>query len=241
MSDMELFVPSLQEALQSAGPALTDEQLEQMAAFFALLEEANSHFNLTAISGPREAALRHFADSLAAPALSLLKSGARVIDVGTGAGFPGVPLAIARPDLRVVLLDSSNKKVHFLESAAQTLGLKNVAAVWARAEDYALTPARETFDAALSRAVAPLNVLLEYTLPFVRTGGVALSWKGPAAEAEVAAAANACRLLGGADMARHAYSVPDHGSFFIVSTKKIRPTPTVYPRKAGKPTKFPII
>lgn len=237
---MELFASSLPEALQPTGLSLSHGQLEKMSAFYMMLEEANRSFNLTANMSPREAAFRHFADSLASPALSQLKPGWKVIDVGSGAGFPGLPLAIAREDVRFVLLDSNNKKAHFIETAAEKLGLKNVAVVALRAEDYARTPARETFDAALSRALAPLNVLLEYTLPFVRTGGLALSWKGPAADAEIAAAANACRLLGGRDMKKHAYSLPEHGSFFIVSVEKFRPAPAAYPRKAGKPSQSPI-
>jgi 16S rRNA (guanine527-N7)-methyltransferase len=237
---MDEFSSALREALEPSGASFSVEQLDQLSAFFSMLEEANRSFNLTANMSPREAAFRHFADSLAAPALSLLKPGWKVIDVGTGAGFPGMPLAIARSNLHVVLLDSSNKKAHFLESAAEKLGLRNVAVVTARAEDYALTPAREKFDAALSRAVAPLNVLLEYTLPFVRTGGVALAWKGPAADAEIAAASNACKLLGGRDMEKYPYTLPEHGTFFIVCARKIRPSPSAYPRKAGKPSKFPI-
>lgn len=241
MPDMDAFVPALREASSISGIALADRQLEKMAAYFALIEEANRSFNLTSVEGPHEAAIRHFADSLAPPALSLLQPGWRVIDVGTGAGFPGIPLAILREDLHITLLDSNNKKTHFVEAAALKLGLKNVRVVTARAEDYARGEGREAFDAALSRAVAPLNVLLEYMLPFVRVGGYALAWKGPSAPDEIAAATNACAILGGGEMRALPYSLEGHGSFCIVCTEKVRPAPPDYPRKAGKPTKSPLI
>jgi 16S rRNA (guanine527-N7)-methyltransferase len=133
------------------------------------------------------------------------------------------------------------KRTHFLESSVMQLGLTNVTVVNARAEDYAHGKGREKFDAALSRAVAPLNVLLEYTLPLVRPGGRALSWKGPSAPAEITSAGNACRFLGGGEMHAHPYTLPGHGAFYIVEAKKIRPTTAYYPRKAGTPPKEPII
>jgi 16S rRNA (guanine527-N7)-methyltransferase len=238
---MDAFIPALREALAESKTAISEGQLEKMAAFFALLEEANRAFNLTAIEGPEEAAIRHFADSLAPPALAALLSGWRIIDVGTGAGFPGLPLAIAREDLHITLLDSVRKKTQFLETAILRLGIKNAAVVTARAEDYARAAGREAFDAAVSRAVASMNVLLEYMLPFPRVGGLVLMWKGPAAPEEMAGSANACRALGGNNLSSHPYSLKDRGAFFIVSSEKVRPVPPEYPRKAGKPLKSPII
>lgn len=239
---MELFTQSLGALASAAGAPIPAEKLLKLAAFHALIEEANRSFNLTKAEGPEEFASRHFLDSLALPALNLLDPGDSVIDVGSGAGFPGMPIAILRGNLSVTLLDSMRKRTHFLEAAAKELGLSNVTVVTARAEDYARSAeGRERFNAALSRAVAPLNVLLEYALPLVRPGGRALLWKGPAAPAEVVSAGNACRILGGGEMHSYPYSLPGHGSFFIVEAKKIRPTPSNFPRKAGTPAKFPII
>jgi 16S rRNA (guanine527-N7)-methyltransferase len=241
MPDTSPFLLALREASAEAGLCISDAQAEKMYGFYTMLEEANRSFNLTAIKGPSEAALRHFIDSLALPALALLRPGWRVIDVGTGAGFPGIPIAIMREDLQFTLLDSSNKKTHFLETAISALLLKNVTVVTARAEDHARGDGREAFDAALSRALAPMNVLLEYTLPFVRIGGYALAWKGPSAAVENSSSAHACRILGGDGMALSPYTLPGYGTFNIVSTRKFRATPTNYPRKAGSPSKTPII
>lgn len=237
----DLFTEFLQKLALSAGLLITAEQLEKMSAFYAMMEEANRSFNLTSIAGPEESAERHFMDSLAVPAMNLLFPGEHVIDVGTGAGFPGVPVAILRNNLHITLLDSMKKRTSFLVSAVEKLGLHNVSIVTARAEDYSRSAGREAFDAALSRAVAPLNVLLEYTLPFVRIGGRVLAWKGPAANDEITAAARANRLLGGGEMKAFSYSLADRSNFNIIEIKKIRLTPTNYPRKAGKPTSEPII
>lgn len=235
------FYDALRAISNSCGLPLTAEQLEKMASFYALLEEANRSFNLTSIEGPTEAAQRHFVDSLAAPALALLRPGIRVIDVGTGAGFPGVPLAIYRSDLSMTLLDSMKKRTGFLEVAVKSLGLTNVKVLTARAEEYSRGAGRERYDAALSRAVAPLNILLEYLLPFLKTGGKALAWKGPSAVDEITLAANACRQLGGGEMKPHSYSLPDRKPFYIVEIEKIRHTPSLFPRKTGKPSSDPLI
>lgn len=237
---MGSFLHFLREASKQAGLSLSLEQMERLAAYHALIVEANRSFNLTAIETPQEAAVRHFMDSLAPPALSLLQTCGSVIDVGTGAGFPGMPLAVVFEHKRFTLLDSNHKKMRFLETAAAKLGLANATVVAARAEEYAQVEGREAFDAALSRAVAPLNVLLEYLLPFVRPGGCAVAWKGPAAPDEMAAAANACAALGGGQMEAFPYSLEGYGTFYIAAARKVRPTPPIYPRKAGKPAKSPI-
>ncbi len=237
---MSAFRQALAALAADAGLPLGGGRLDKMEAYFTLLEEANRTFNLTKVIDPEDAALRHFMDSLALPALDLIDAGARVIDVGTGAGFPGLPIAILRDSVQVVLLDSMKKRTAFLASVADALELKNVEVVTARAEDYARSPARERFDFALSRAVAQLNVLLEYTMPFVRVGGAVLSWKGPAAPEEIAAAAKACRVLGGSPSKAHGYTLAGREEFFIVETKKIRPTPLNFPRKAGKPSSEPL-
>jgi 16S rRNA (guanine527-N7)-methyltransferase len=237
---MDLFMGAMCDFSAKSPIALSSIQLERMTAYFVLLEEASHAFNLIAKVDPAETASRHFMDSLAPPALALLGDGASVIDVGSGAGFPGLPLAIAREDLQLTLLDSNNKKARFLESVVLNLGLKNVLVVAARAEDYSRSARREAFDAALSRALAPMNVLLEYMLPFVRPGGRALAWKGPAAAEEVGVSKRALVLLGAGEVKLHPYSIAGRESFMIVEIKKNGRTPSGYPRKAGMPSKSPI-
>ena len=237
---MTLFYDSLEKLALEAGLPISEPALEKLDAFYMLMEEANRSFNLTSIEGPSESALRHFMDSLAFPALNRLYPGEYIIDVGTGAGFPGMPVAIVREQLHVTLLDSMKKRTAFLESAVKSLGLTNVTVVTARAEDYARGERREQYDAAISRAVAPLNVLMEYMLPLIKPGGRALSWKGPSAEEEVSASINACRVLGGAQPVLHGYSLPGRPSFYIVEVEKKKLTPSSFPRKAGKPSINPI-
>lgn len=237
---MDLFTETLTKLSTDAGLPLEPQVIGKLAAFYALLEEANRLFNLTAVDGPAESAQRHFMDSLALPALNRLFPGEQVIDVGTGAGFPGMPVAILRPNLHVTLLDSTKKRTAFLESAVHTLQLPNITVVTARAEDYARGSGRERFDAALSRAVAPMNVLAEYMLPFIKPGGRALAWKGPSARDEAAAAVPACRLLGGGPPVFHSYCLPGRAAFFIVEIEKKGHTPNSFPRKTGKPSSNPI-
>lgn len=237
---MSLFYDSLAKFALAAGLPISETALEKLSAFYALLEEANRSFNLTSIQDPSESALRHFLDSLSYPALNRLYPGEKVVDVGTGAGFPGVPIAIIREQLHVTLLDSMKKRTSFLESACKSLGMTNVTVVTARAEDFARREGREHFDAALSRAVAPLNVLLEYMLPLVKPGGRALSWKGPSAGEEAAASLKACQVLGGGPPALHSYTLPGRAAFYIVEVEKKKSTPSSFPRKAGKPSSIPI-
>lgn len=238
---MDAFSVTLRAYLDSVSISVSREQLEKLKAFQAILAEANKSFNLTSIDDPADMAIHHFADSLSLPALNLIYSGDRVIDVGTGAGFPGVPIAILRESIHMTLLDSMRKRTAFLESAVARLSLGNVTVVTARAEEYARSAFREQFDAALSRAVAPLNVLFEYMLPFLKPGGRALAWKGPAAAAEAETAGRACRVLGGGEIRLHRYSLPDRKDFYIAEAEKIRHTPANYPRKAGKPATAPLI
>lgn len=222
--------------LQEKLPQLSAIQREQLALYFTLLVKGNEKMNLTAITSPEEAADKHFVDSLLA--LPYLPQGARCIDVGTGAGFPGIPLLIARPDLQMTLLDSLNKRVQFLKETLSVLGLR-AACIHARAEDAAKgAPHREAYDIALSRAVAPLNVLLEWTSPFLRVGGVSICYKGKSAPEEAAAAGNAAKLLN-CGLRIEAFSMP-YGERALVLAKKIAPTPKAYPRKAGEASKKPL-
>ena len=175
----------------------TPRQREQLAVYAGLLAEKNQVMNLTGITDPEGIALRHFADSLAAPALAAIPQGAKVVDVGTGAGCPGLVLAIARPDIHVTLLDSQRKRLLFLEEVLAAAGIGNAVTSWSRAEDAGRNAAlRESFDVAVARAVAAMPVLAEYLAPLVRVGGRLLAWKGDAVREEWDAAQKALARLG---------------------------------------------
>ena len=223
------------------GAALTPAQAEQCDRYAALLVEWNRKMNLTGITDPEGMLIKHFVDSLtAAP---FLPSGPfSLIDVGTGAGFPGVPLAILRPDCTLTLLDSLQKRLTFLEAVCTALNLP-ARRIHARAEDAARRPElREHFDIAVARAVAPLNVLCEYLLPFVRVGGHMLALKGPSLDAELSDAAFALDTLGARLERVENAEIPGRDwSHRLAYLEKTAPTPEKYPRKAGVPEKKPLI
>lgn len=226
------------QALCAALPGLSDGQAQRFARYYELLVERNKVMNLTAITDPAEVAQKHFADSALPLELSLIPPGARCADVGTGAGFPGVPLLILRPDIELTLIDSLQKRVAFLEDVLKELGL-TARCVHARAEDAGRSKdLRGYFDVALSRAVAPVNVLAELTFPLLKTGGVSLMYKGPAAKEEAAAAKRALQLLSGEAQIRSA-NRPWGERALVVATKR-GPTPDAYPRKAGTPSRSPL-
>ena len=230
----ELFA----SALASALPGLTPEQAARFTRYYELLMEWNEKMNLTALKGHEDTAQKHFADSVPAQALALIKPNARVIDVGTGAGFPGVPVLILRPELKMTLLDSLNKRLIFLAEVLKELGLE-AELLHARAEDAGRTAAcRGQYDIALSRAVAPLPVLTELTLPLLKQGGRAICYKGPAAQEEVAASKRALTLLNG--KAEILSADAPWGERRLVIIEKTGPTPKTYPRKAGTPSKSPL-
>ena len=216
----------------------------RLARYQAMLEDWNTRMNLTGDAGLEATLDRHFMDSLAPLQLvGLFPQGATLVDVGTGAGFPGLALAIARPDLQITLLDSLQKRLTFLDAVIDALELPRVRTVHARAEDAARDPAlRERFDLAVARAVAAAPVLLELLLPFVRAGGQALCYKGPAAAEELEGAAFAARLLGGAAPRALAVEVPLQPEWrhCVLACAKVRPTPERYPRKAGVPAREPL-
>lgn len=222
--------------LEERLPMLTQAQRDALLAYYSLLLTGNTRMNLTAVVQPEEAVDKHFVDSLYA--LPYLPQGASCIDVGAGAGMPGIPLLIARADLSMTLLDSLRKRVAFLEETLAALGL-TACCVHARAEDAGQSFAyRERYDVALARAVAPLNVLLELCLPFVRVGGVCVAYKGRAAEEEAAAAQKAAQTLG--CTLRVQPVAASYGERALVIATKTRPTPAQYPRKAGTPAKKPL-
>ena len=209
-------------------PQLTREQIKAFALYQDMLQDWNSRMNLTAITQPEEVASKHFADSVLPAAL--LPPRVKVIDVGTGAGFPGLPLRILRPDIQLTLLDSLQKRIGFLNALCQALGFADVALLHARAEDAGRDPAlRGRFDVALSRAVAPFPVLLELTVPFLKVGGKSLMYKGPQAQSELQEGENACKVLHCNTELLH-YAPPWGAG----------DTPKAYPRKAGTPAKSPL-
>lgn len=200
-----------------------------------MLTERNEKVNLTAITDPDEIRVKHFTDSLAA--IDLIKTGATVLDIGSGAGFPGIPLKIARDDISVTLLDSVNKKVTFMNDVIADLGLKNIEAVHARIEDF---PHKGEFDVAVSRAVAELTTLAEYALPFVKVGGTFVAYKSEKAEAEAAAAGNAVALLGGRLREIREVNVAPGLTRRLIVVDKIDPTPLKYPRGKNLPRLKPL-
>jgi 16S rRNA (guanine527-N7)-methyltransferase len=211
------------------------EQIEKFQAFSALLLEHNKKVNLTAITDPKGVALKHFADSASILSVCQISLGARMIDVGTGAGFPGIPLKIMRPDLRLTLLDSSRKRTDFLLDAIEKLELSNVEICLSRAEEAAKLPEfREKFNFAVSRAVAPLNVLCELCVPFVEVGGEFFAYKSTTVKEEARAAGPIIGQLGG--KIEEIKEVDFYGEMnrSIVVVKKIRSTPRVFPRKFSK-------
>ena len=216
----------------------------RIARYHAMLADWNTRMNLTGDTEFDTSLDRHYTDCLA-PLINreLFPQGASLIDVGSGAGFPGLPLAIARPDLQVTLLDSLMKRIHFLDAVVRELGLTNVQLVHSRAEDGGRDAAlREHFDIAVARAVAPLPVLCELLLPFVKVGGRMICYKGPSAEEELQAGQKAAHMLGGAAVQNIPIilpSQPDWQHCLLTCEKKVK-TVRQYPRKAGTPSRSPL-
>ena len=232
----------LMTGLDMMGVAYDQTALERFEAFHAILDEYNQKMDLTAVLDEDERIDRHDLDSAAPLAKGLLAPQAKVIDVGTGAGFPGMPLLILRPDLEMTFLDALNKRILFLQDALSRLGLR-AQTLHARAEDAAKMAAhREMYDAAVSRAVASAAVLQELTLPFVKTGGVAIAWKGPGVQDELVAAKRAAFVLGGTVRGVVPAPVPrrEDWAHCLMVTDKTGKTPKTYPRKAGTPSKKPL-
>ena len=228
--------------LETMGVGFDMTAIERFEAFHAILDEYNKKMDLTAVLDEDERIDRHDLDSAAPLAQGLLAPEAKVIDVGTGAGFPGMPLLILRPDLNMTFLDALNKRIVFIEDALSRLGLK-AQTLHARAEDAARVPAhREMYDAAVSRAVASAAVLEELTLPFVKTGGAAIAWKGPGVQDELTAARRAAFVLGGTVRGVTPAPVPgrDDWAHCLLITDKTGKTPKTYPRQAGTPNKKPL-
>ena len=228
---------TLEQGLPALG--LGPELIGPLETFSRMLLEKNQVMNLTAITDPRDVAVLHLLDSLALTGLAGLE-GRTVVDVGTGAGFPGVPLAIARPSARVTLLDSLGKRVDFLRESCRTLGLDNVECVHGRAEEFA-GERRETFDLAVSRAVAALPVLCELCLPLVKVGGAFWAMKSVDTEEEISASKTAVKVLGGRIQAVNDYTIPTTEVVHrVVCIQKTAPTPKKYPRRFALIKKQPL-
>ena len=233
----------LLERLTACGIPAEREQAARLARYHGMLLDWNSRMDLTALTDEAEMTDRHYVDSLIVLTRPELLSGvSSLIDVGTGAGFPGLLLALWQPEIRVTLMDALRKRLDFLQAAAEALGLDNVRLLHARAEDAGRQAEhREHYDAAVARAVAPMPVLAEYLLPFVRVGGRALCWKGPAALEEMTQARRAAQLLGGQIGEPLPMPIPGRDwQHLLIPIDKRSPTPKSYPRKAGTPSKAPL-
>lgn len=232
----------LKKGSKAFGISLTENQIKQFKVYYELLIEWNKVINLTNITEFDEVMLKHFVDSLAIGKALDINKIERVIDVGTGAGFPGLPLKIAYPHLEVVLLDSLNKRIKFLDEVVDNLGLEKVETIHGRAEDLAKKAEyRESFDLVVSRAVANLSSLSEYCIPFVKKGGCFAAYKSGNVDEEAVQAEKAISVLGGKKKDIVKFSLPDSDmERSLVLIEKIKETPKKYPRKAGIPGKEPI-
>lgn len=222
------------------GINLSEIQLKQFYNYMNLLIEWNKKINLTAITEPDEIILKHFVDSLTIS--KYISDGTKVVDVGTGAGFPGIPLKIVRQDVDITLLDSLQKRINFLDEVINELNLEKITTIHSRVEDFGKNKKyREEFDIATSRAVANLSTLSEYLLPLVKVGGKVISMKGSLIQEELENSKNAIKILGGQIEKVDEFDLPNSDiSRNIVLIDKIKNTPNRYPRKAGEPSKKPL-
>lgn len=228
--------------LEKIGISLNDEQKQKFDRYYELLVEWNKVMNLTGITDYDEVNLKHFTDSLTIVKILDMNKVESVIDVGTGAGFPGIPLKIIFPHLKIVLLDSLNKRIRFLDEVIRQLNLSDIVTVHGRAEEIAKkSEYRESFDLCVSRAVANLSTLSEYCLPFVKNKGYFISYKSGSADEEISNSENALKILGGIKDEVDRFLLPgtDIGRI-LVKIKKQGHTPSKYPRKAGMPGKEPL-
>ena len=233
---MTVFEEILTARAAEAGIVLTAAQTAQFAVYNEMLIDWNTRMNLTALTAPADVAVKHIIDSLTAYDAALFDGAATLIDVGTGAGLPGIPLAVYAPHIRVALMDALQKRVRFLMEVTAAMELTNTRCIHARAEEAARTAEhRAAYDIAVSRAVARMPVLLEYAMPFVRVGGTFLALKGRAYAAEAAEGAGAARRLGGGAVAARPVHLPGLDDVrAILSVRKEKPTPKEYPRRQVK-------
>ena len=241
---MSYDLTKFKHGLEELNITLTDEQIEQFLQYYEMLVEKNKVMNLTGITEYEEVIQKHFLDSLSLIRVipDIASQKLTVIDLGTGAGFPGIPLKIAFPELDITLMDSLNKRILFLQEVIDALGLKKVSAVHGRAEEMASNAThRQQYDFCVSRAVSNLAVLTEYCLPFVKKGGLFVSYKSADSDAEIQEGKKAISILGGKLTSVDKFQLPDSDlRRALVCIKKVKDTPKKYPRKAGMPSKEPI-
>ena len=236
---MNYNLPLFRENIKISGVAVSEKAEAALDRFAAMLIETNEKFNLTAITDPDGIAVKHFADSLSPMAVCDFAPGKKVLDIGTGAGFPGMPLLIANPGINLTFMDSTAKKLAFVRDCLDALGLE-AQILNARAEDEGKDgDYRESFDIVISRAVAPLNILCEYALPFVNAGGVFIAMKGAGGKEELEGAKNAIGILGGKIKSETQINLTD-GERHLIVIEKTAATPQVYPRAGGKIKKNPL-
>lgn len=237
-----IFKNKLNENFKQLNLDVTDQQIHWFYKYYQLLNEWNKVMNLTGITDMDGVIVKHFCDSLAMFDSDLIFENKTLIDVGTGAGFPGLPMKMYEPSMEVTLLDSLNKRINFLQTVGNETELENIKYLHGRAEDYGRDESyREQYDYAVSRAVADLSILLEYCLPYVKVGGYFLALKGPKGFDELEKAENALIILGGEVKNTFSYKLPGTDIIHnIIVIKKVNPCPDKYPRRAGKPTKKPL-
>lgn len=235
-------IGTLLEGIVDLGIELNEEQKRSFIEYKRLLKEWNEKINITAITEDEDIDIKHFLDSLTPYITNLFNGNKRIIDVGTGGGFPGLPLKILNPQLQITLLDSLNKRIVFLNEVINSLKLNDIEAIHGRAEELGKNAKyREKYDIAISRAVASLNTLSEYCMPFVKVGGYFISMKGPDVDDELKEADKGIKILGGKIIKKEIVNLPKsdivHSLIIIEKTKE---TPTKYPRVGGKPKKNPL-
>ena len=240
-SKFQLAIAKFEHGLKSLDIELSDNQKQQFVQYYELLIEWNKVMNLTAITDLEDVIQKHFIDSLTI-VKAICPKNKTIIDVGTGAGFPGIPIKIAFPETKIVLLDSLNKRINFLNEVIHRLNLKEIRTIHGRAEDYGKNPKyRGQFDLCVSRAVANLSSLSEYCIPFVKQDGCFISYKSGKASDEMNSAKNAIKLLGGRIENVLKFNLPDSTvDRTLITIKKIVATPKKYPRTAGKPSREPL-
>lgn len=221
---------------------LNDSEINRFIKYKELLKDWNTKINITAITDDHEIDTKHFLDSLTPFVTDIFNGNKKVIDIGTGGGFPGLPLKIVNPDLDITLLDSLNKRIIFLNEVIDQLGLDGIVAMHGRAEELSIKPKyREQYDICVSRAVASLDTLSEYCIPFVKVGGYFVSMKGPDIDEELKLSKNAIDTLGGKVIDTKLVEIPETDIVHsLIIIQKIRQTPTKYPRGGGKPRKNPL-
>ncbi|WP_407647643.1 16S rRNA (guanine(527)-N(7))-methyltransferase RsmG [Clostridium brassicae] len=242
MSDNRIYYDILETACNSLGLELDEKKYNQFIQYKNLLKEWNEKVNLTAIKEDEEIIKKHFIDSMKIFQFHPLKNSKKIIDIGTGGGFPGIPMKIIRPDIDIVLLDSLRKRINVLDDILYKIGIDDVITMHGRAEEYGVREEhREQYDAVVSRAVANLAVLSEFCIPYVKVGGYFVAMKGPSVDEEIENAKKAVSILGG--KIEGIIEVDIEGSDLnhnLVIVKKVKNTPRKYPRKAGMITKNPL-